>query len=162
MLFIGIDPGKDGGVAILDSEAKMLQYCPMPLIGSGKSADYDRQRMYNLLHDYWIVSLYLEAVNVRPIGKQRDKLIWPPPRTLRPLWQCYDIWETLAWTYDIPCHIVIPKDDLKAASIRVAMRLWPSVDFRRTERCRKPHDGMTDAALIAEYGRRQQLGKRSD
>ena len=48
------------------------------------------------------------------------------------------------------------KAAIKAYAASVAVGLWPDVDFRRTERCQGPHDGMVDAALIAEYGRRTQ------
>lgn len=41
----------------------------------------------------------------------------------------------------------------KARSIEVAKRLFPLVSLRASERCKKDHDGMADALLIAEYGR---------
>ena len=37
----------------------------------------------------------------------------------------------------------------------VAARLWPQAEWRVSERSRKPHGGLVDAALIAEYGRRR-------
>lgn len=42
----------------------------------------------------------------------------------------------------------------KNTSIAVAERLFPSVDLRRTPRCRRPHDGVCEALLMAEYARR--------
>lgn len=42
----------------------------------------------------------------------------------------------------------------KAVAAYVAAKLWPAVDWRATLRCRVPHDGLVDAALIAEYARR--------
>lgn len=44
--------------------------------------------------------------------------------------------------------------DTKTLSAIVAGRLFPDLDLRKSERCRTPHDGKTDALLIAEYGRR--------
>ena len=43
---------------------------------------------------------------------------------------------------------------LKAASIAKARKLFPSVDFKRTPRCKTCSDGMTDSALIAAFGSR--------
>lgn len=43
---------------------------------------------------------------------------------------------------------------VKAHAYSVARGLWPDHDFKRTARCRGPHDGCVDAALLAEYGRR--------
>ena len=47
--------------------------------------------------------------------------------------------------------------DTKATSINAAQRLFPSVDFRRSERCRKIDDNKVDALLMAEYARRNNL-----
>ena len=49
----------------------------------------------------------------------------------------------------------LDKTDTKRASAIAAIRYQPSVDWRATPRCKKPHDGLTDAFCIAEYGRRQ-------
>jgi hypothetical protein len=45
-------------------------------------------------------------------------------------------------------------DDTKQRSIIAAKRLFPEVSLRRTERSRKDDDGISDAILLAEYGRR--------
>ena len=45
----------------------------------------------------------------------------------------------------------------KATSLNAALRLFPDVDFRKTERCKKPDDNKVDSLLIAEYGRRKNL-----
>ena len=42
----------------------------------------------------------------------------------------------------------------KNTSIEVCKRLFPDVDLKRTERCKKEHDGMAEALLMAEYARR--------
>lgn len=42
----------------------------------------------------------------------------------------------------------------KNTSIEVARRLFPGVDLRRTPQCRKPHDGVSEALLMAEYAKR--------
>lgn len=47
--------------------------------------------------------------------------------------------------------------ETKATSINAAQRLFPSVDFRRNEECRKIDDNKVDALLMAEYGRRKNL-----
>ena len=45
----------------------------------------------------------------------------------------------------------------KETSINAAQRLFPSVDFRKNERCRTIDDNKVDALLMAEYGRRKNL-----
>lgn len=46
------------------------------------------------------------------------------------------------------------KGESKAMGVIVCGRLWPSIDFRATERSKKAHEGLVDAALIAYYGHR--------
>lgn len=63
----------------------------------------------------------------------------------------------------IPFELVIPQKwkktfDLhadKTESINVCQKLFPSANLLPTPRCKKPSDGMAEALLIAEYGRRK-------
>lgn len=48
---------------------------------------------------------------------------------------------------------LIGKD--KAASIEVCKRLFPGVNLLATDKCRKDSDGMAEALLMAEYARRK-------
>lgn len=43
----------------------------------------------------------------------------------------------------------------KKKSIEVCRKLFPDVDLRPTERCRTDNDGMAEAVLLAEYARRK-------
>ena len=49
-------------------------------------------------------------------------------------------------------------DSDKQKSIDTAKKLFPDVNLFRTNRCTKEHDGMAEALLIAEYGRRKEIG----
>ena len=49
-------------------------------------------------------------------------------------------------------------DSDKQKSIDTAKKLFPEVNLFRTNRCTKEHDGMAEALLIAEYGRRKEIG----
>lgn len=56
-----------------------------------------------------------------------------------------------AWTARI--HQMSPKiDDAKERSLWCAKHLWPHQSFLATDKSKKPHDGLIDAALIAFYG----------
>lgn len=52
------------------------------------------------------------------------------------------------------------RQQAKARSLEAATRLFPGRDLRATPQSRKPHDGIVDAMLIAEYGRRSYFIKR--
>lgn len=45
----------------------------------------------------------------------------------------------------------------KQTSINAAKRLFPTADFRRTERCSNIDDNKVDATLMSEYARRKNL-----
>lgn len=47
--------------------------------------------------------------------------------------------------------------DPKPTSINAARRLFPYIDFRKNERCKKIDDNKVDSLLIAEYARRKNL-----
>lgn len=72
----------------------------------------------------------------------------------------------------LPWHPVTPRQwqkemlpgvkpgDTKPAALAAARRIWPHLaeeSWMASPRCRKPHDGIIDAALIAEYARRKGL-----
>lgn len=47
-----------------------------------------------------------------------------------------------------------PTKDTKAMSLMAAKRLWPGEAFVKSTRASNPHDGIVDALLMMEYGRR--------
>ena len=47
--------------------------------------------------------------------------------------------------------------DTKATSINAAKRLFPTIDFRKSERAKKIDDNKVDACLMSEYARRMNL-----
>ena len=47
--------------------------------------------------------------------------------------------------------------DTKSTSINAARRLFPTIDLRKNERCRKTDDNKVDSLLMAEYARRKNL-----
>ena len=75
----------------------------------------------------------------------------------------YDLlkpWNTLdEWQKDILKGVPHGPGETKSASITVAKRLFGGVSLKRTAKCRKDCDGMADALLLAEYGRRIHEGK---
>jgi hypothetical protein len=51
----------------------------------------------------------------------------------------------------------VPAGKTKEYALNKARELWPDETFYATPRCKTPHQGIVDAALIAEYGRIQRL-----
>jgi hypothetical protein len=47
----------------------------------------------------------------------------------------------------------VPQGKTKEHALKYANKRWPNEDWLASPRCSVPHDGMVDAAVIAEYAR---------
>ena len=65
------------------------------------------------------------------------------------------LWQKGMWQGIKPIYKSNRAIDTKATSLLAAKRLFPNEDFRKSERATKPHDGIVDALLMAEYCRRK-------
>lgn len=155
MIFLGIDPGLDGGMAFLDDESQTLSLFKTPVI-AGK--DYDIQEIKNLLVSFHPSMVTVEAQIALPgqglsstlqTGKGFGILLG----LLAGLEIPYQVIGAKQWQNKLFTG-VSAKLDTKDKSAVIAKRLFPKADFRRSERATKANDGLTDAACIAEYGRR--------
>jgi hypothetical protein len=158
MEYIGIDGGLHGGLAALASSGEVLSCIAMPTQGTGKKgkAEYDLNEIAAWLARWDDPRVFLE----RAQAFSRQGVV-----SCFTIGVSYGTMRGLLFALHIPCSIIhpitwqakifkgMPKGDTKKASIATAKRLWPMVDFRATENSCKDHNGMTDAALIAEYGR---------
>lgn len=155
---IGIDNGLDGGVCILAGE--VYRYVT-PTLGEGKRS-YDMQRMRAILNEgppvFGGPYAFIERAQAMP--KQGVSSTFSTGFG-------FGVWQGLLSGLGIPFEIVSPQTwqkamfmgvsagDTKAKSALVAQRVQPGVDWRKSPRCKNPHDGLTDAFCIAEWGRRQ-------
>lgn len=148
---MGIDPGKEGAVAIFPLREKEF----VVLNGLLQNIDYCFFRAY--VHDFAVSHIYLEKAQSMPkqgvtgmfhYGQGFGRLIgW-----IESLMIPFTLVTPQQWMKIM--HQGATGKDAKAKSLQVAQRLFPELDFKATERCKKPHMGLVDACLIAEYGRR--------
>lgn len=145
MSIIGIDPGAKGGVAVLDGDD--LRICPM-------CSSLDLWLLVKTWMGSTVKHVYIEKAQAMPrqgvtsmftYGKSVGKLIGVIEAAQVP----YTEVAPQAWK-----KVVLAGMDRsdKSSSIKRAKQLFPHIDFRATERCRKDSDGMAEAALIAWYG----------
>lgn len=163
MIFIGIDPGLSGGIAFINDLGSLV--FPTPVIG-GK--EYDIGEMKKILVNYGMLDIRA------PLFAMIENQISMPGQGLTSTLQTgkgFGIWLGLLAGLGIPYQVVAAVQwqrklftgvkgnlDTKQKSEVIAKRLFPGVDFRKSERSRVAHDGLTDAILIAEYGRRIHSG----
>lgn len=153
--YLGIDPGMKGGLAIVAGEGALCTYIRMPE-NPLSIVRHIRGKMLDT--DGKIVAI-IEKAQAMP--KQGVSSMFS-------YGQGYGFLLGALTTLDIPYHEVRPaewkktmlegvadKKD-KGASILACERIFPSVELI-PHGCKKPHDGIAEAILIAEYGRRKNL-----
>ncbi len=153
MIYIGIDPGKNGGIAYIQ-ESGICQ-CLLK-----NTFAFDEEDLISLLKKFnsAVCVAYVEQVHAMP--KQGVSSTFN-------FGMNFGFIQGVLKAYGIPYELVTPQKwkkefsctSDKNTSISVCKRLFPSVSLKATERCKKDHDGMAEALLIAEYGRRHYNGK---
>lgn len=171
--FYGVDPGKEGALAVLDEHGRLLAAFPVPVVDDKGRAvlshhargTYDLKAIRTLLTKYPDPVVTVETVPAMPrpgrfAGAGRGESTFA--------------WMVAGISAEIPCYTVTPQQwqrvmlakDLarrrnakdKSASIRAAQALWPKADLRRSPRAKGLSGDVCEAALIAECGRRKHLG----
>ena len=148
MIYIGVDPGKNGGIAIIDSDGVIA----FPFSEERLLIELD-----GIAQEYECIC-YLEHVHAMP--KQGVSSTFN-------FGMNFGFIQGVLRAYEIPYELVTPQKwkkefsctSDKNTSIEVCKRLFPNVNLKATERCKKDHDGIAEALLIAEYGRRHYNGK---
>lgn len=143
MTYIGIDPGKDGAIAALNGGC---------IVKSGFDEMEYREILRQCVPSKTIC--FIEKVSAMP-GQGVTSMFH--------FGENYGFIQGLLYAYEIPCQTVTPakwkrefqitKD--KNTSIEVCKRLFPKESLLRTGRCKKDHDGIAEALLIAEFARRR-------
>jgi len=152
MKVLGIDPGKTGGLALADG-GKMVKMEVMP---------EDSFFLINLLVDWSPDIVYLEKAQAMPGNGGVSMFTYAQGYgeiigILKSLKIPYVLVRPTAWTKIL--HKGQSGKDAKVKSRSAALSLFPYMNFLATARSRKPHEGLVDAALIAEYGSREEYNK---
>lgn len=155
LVFIGIDPGLSGAVAIIDGHRVWLHDAPVVKV---KKTEYLPDQAADLLRPYTRRGYaILEAVSGRP-GQGAA--------SARSIGLGFGLWLGILASLEIPREMVQPgvwKRTFsllgcdKGASRLRAQSLFPQV---RDELRLVKHDGRAEALLMAEYARRRHGGVR--
>lgn len=146
--FIGLDPGKSGGIAYIDTQDNIsgtMAYSDKALIDLCRDASLDWNKKVvcclekvGAMPGQGVVSMFSFGQRVGYIKGVLESFMIPYQEITPQKWK-----REFGLTSD------------KAKSAEVCRKLFPDVSLLATPKFRKPHDGMAEALLMAEYARRK-------
>ncbi len=158
-----IDVGKDGAIVVFGNDEILLKTV-VPTIGN----QIDLYAIRDIFSGYTTSSIHVVIEDVHAIfgaaAKSTFNFGWslgilegimaglsiPYTKIAPKVWQ-KEMWQGITPVYKAGAKTI----DTKATSLLAAKRLFPLVDLRKSDRAGKPHDGIVDALLMAEYCRRK-------
>eukprot|EP00919_Chromeraceae_sp_WS-2016_P041089 GHVR01098034.1.p2 GENE.GHVR01098034.1~~GHVR01098034.1.p2 ORF type:complete len:178 (-),score=22.56 GHVR01098034.1:1075-1608(-) len=174
--YIGIDCGLDGGIVTLDCAGNIIDQRVMPVVAMGKGRKIDLQALDSFFDVATGSALNGDAATIiieQPGGHA------PSAAGLRSMTYSFAVCEALCVAHGLRYHEVtsqkwqrefwskssMPKGkkfDTKAAALAECKKLWATNEWRQVSEktgklLKNAHDGITDAALLAEYGRRKNI-----
>lgn len=150
--YFGIDPGRKGGLALIDENKNLLYIEPMPLLGKG----YDYCRIQTMIDNLPAQTTIL--LELKPGVQERSA---SPTTSFG--FHCGVLYglclkantqiispKTWKKEFDVARNYKEKRDEMKLRSVQMAEHLFHR-EFKSTE------DGLAEALLLAEYGRRNKL-----
>jgi crossover junction endodeoxyribonuclease RuvC len=155
-LFIGIDPGLHGGLAVIDSAFNVRNVSDTPTVLVNGKTLYDIGGMCETLRRFALLGdalVILESVSARP-GQGVSSMF--------SLGRGLGLWQGIIASLAIPSREVHPavwtKKVLtgtpgqgKARVVGFVVKMFPAAELI-PEGCRKPRDGRADALALAYWG----------
>jgi len=170
-LYIGIDPGLDGALAVLDESGAVVSVVDMPtisLVKKGKKSKsgkplHKRQPMHVVMAE--IVKDAKERGNVVVAGME---LVSSMPKqgvtSMFSMGRGVGSWEGIVAALDLPIDYITPQSwkksfgllgtDKNASILKAQQSIKGAAGYLTLVK----HDGRAEAILIAEYTRRKALG----
>jgi len=165
MIYIGIDNGLTGAlVALSDHPGAPIAMAVMPTQSKAKGNEVDAHGVFD-----WIAKLESKSKDSVCVILEIPGKHSPGLQALCSMWDSFGAIRGVLAARFYRHHRIAPqtwqkailgnveKGNTKPAALSKARQLWPDESWLATPRSTKPHEGLVDAALIAEYGRRNNL-----
>jgi hypothetical protein len=158
--YIGVDPGLDGGLAVVGNNSIMSAWvCATPTVPAAKGRrDFDRARIVTMLSAFTNRYAAIELVDAAPMRGRRQGTMG-----MFSFGRGYGLWLGIFEALGIPYIEVRPRawkkvvlrglGTDKAAAIQYVKRFHPTTNLRATPRCRTDHTGIADAVCLADYAK---------
>ena len=173
VIILGVDCGKDGGLCLMDRDGQIVELIRMPTIPVGKKSRKELDIMAIMERVRRADHCVIEKVGGflgRHFDPKSGKMVTNQGGSMQMFNFGRQYGQFLGWFQmaETPYTEVTPQmwqkimlagmPKGKNSSIVRAQQLWPTVSLLAGPRCHKPHDGMAEAALIAEYYRTMSCG----
>lgn len=143
MFYIGIDPGKNGAIAVLSGDIIVTK------------SIFDAEEYSFIIGKYRDLETKCCLERVSAMKGQGVTSMFS-------FGENYGFIKGLLTANKISFQVVTPKKwkkffELtkdKNKSIDVCKRLFPGIDLKKTDKCRKDHDGLAEACLLAFYAKK--------
>ncbi len=159
MIVMGIDPGLDGGLVELAEDGAIIFKARLY---TDRGIDRLFARQWDGMHVFMeraqVMNREGRATSARSMfnyGKAFGEILGQ----LQALRIPHTLVRPADWSRMLHAGTT-DNNDTKKRSLEAARRIWPGEDWIPLG-CKKPHDGIYEAALIAEYGRRRLQGDES-
>ncbi len=158
-VFIGIDNGVSGALAAINAFSQIIALLPMPIQKARKGNEIDVAAVWRWIDDLGARE-GITAILEEPGGSKSAKAATSMAGSFHAL-------RTILTLKGIRWHRVTPQKwqremfpgckagDTKPRALELSRRLWPDDGFLATPRCKTAHDGLIDAALLAEWARKE-------
>ena len=163
-MIIGFDNGVSGGIAAISaSHGHLIGVCVMPIAKARKGNEIDVREVRR-----WLIEITGDNLNratyiiEEPGGSKSSKAATSMAGSFHSIRALLDS-NWLRWHRITPQawqKVMLPgcaTGDTKPRALAKARQLWPDETWLATPRCKTPHDGQIDAALISEYARIKNL-----
>lgn len=158
-IYIGIDNGLTGGlVALSDYPGPPIESWPMPIQSKNKGNEVNAEFVWQFLDNLSNrnkLTVILETPGKHSPGAQALCSMWDSFGAIRGVLESRGVRHIriAPQTWQKAMLGKLEKGQTKPAALSKARQLWPDEKWLATPRSTKPHEGLIDAALIAEYGR---------
>lgn len=156
-MYIGIDNGFKGGIVVIDDDRRVIAKYPAENYTiSGAHTEYDIRE---------IVAIFRKHVPRMVALEKAQSMPGQGVRSMFTIGHGFGLFEGILSAMNYPYQLVHPKtwqreilrdinkEDTKQASALYAKRMCPEVEWKLSPRCKKAHDGLTDAYGLAAYAR---------
>lgn len=160
-IYIGIDPGKYGGIFTIFPDNTYNKFVT-PLVGDKINGREISKNLVDIIstHNSEVMVVIEDVHSIFGTSAKSNFQFGMSVGIIHGIVDALSIPYTLVGPkkWQAICYQGIPENkDKKIMSAIAAHRLFPEESFIATARSKKPHDGLTDAALIAYYGKVKNL-----